>query len=148
MSPLDLLGKDIRSRLVTEFLEIGGVTMIDLDVIEDRAFIAANEQGVSIMAGPEYQIDTLHFYAEGVQGSHGYAGELPLNVHFGQKRNELLNALGKSSKSGGGRLNVKGEMIPKWDRFDFDTFSIHLQFSVPTDALELVTVMTREVVAV
>ncbi len=146
MSPLDLLGKDIRSRLVTEFLELRGITTIDLDVIEDRAFIAAEDQGVSITAGPQYRIDTLHFYAKGVQGSQGYVGELPLNVHFGQKQDEMSGLPGKPSKTGGGRLSPRGEMIPKWERFDFDTFSVHLQFSVPEDALELVTVMDREIV--
>lgn len=150
MTPLDLIGLDIRSKKVADFLESRSI-YVDLNVliadgVEREKSFTIQEQGIGVSSGLDMRISCIHLYAEGVQGCRQYPGELPLTLNFGQLRHEVLATLGPASKSGGGRLNAKGEMIPKWDRFDFGSCSVHLQFSPSDDSLELVTVMSSEVV--
>jgi hypothetical protein len=147
MTALDLLGLDIRSKRVADFLESRSLD-VDLNVfiadgIEREKSFTIADQGIGVSCGLDMLVNCIHLYGEGVQDCRQYPGELPLNLCFGQSRPEVLAMLGTVSKSGGGRLNAQGEMIPKWDHFDCENYSIHLQFS-PRDSLELVTVMNSE----
>jgi hypothetical protein len=80
-----------------------------------------NKDGSLIISG-------IHFYSEGYEGYHAYTGKMRGDVKFGDSKEAVRNKLGEPSKSGGGNKAV-GKIWPYWDRYDFQKYSIHIQYS-------------------
>jgi hypothetical protein len=140
MELLDLLGVDIRSKKVAEFLEsrsaFVNLSALEADGIIQKRYLTAKEQGLSIVANPNMSVTSLQLYGQNMQGFQQYSGVLPHNLIFGESSVESRNKLCGIEKSGTGKA--------QWDRFDMGKYFLHLQYE--NDKLVLVTVMTPEVV--
>lgn len=70
------------------------------------------------------------------QNASQYNDDLPQNLQFTYTREISRSILGQPQKSGG-----DNKIIPFWDKYTFDNYSLHLQFSKDS-TIDLVTLIS------
>jgi hypothetical protein len=71
-------------------------------------------------------------------------GEALSEVAFSLSRREVLNRFGSASKSGAAvRVPVLGDR-GAWDRFTLPAGSIHVQYRLDRDEIDMITLMCRD----
>ena len=66
------------------------------------------------------------------------------DIPFGLRRKEVLDRFGASSKSGAARRHpVLGAYGP-WDRFTCGAMTIHFQYRIDSDEIDMMTIMTSD----
>lgn len=137
---MDLLGVDIRSKKVADFLESRS-TFVDLNTlivegVEKEKSFTAKDQGIGVSAGTDMLISCVFLYGQGTQGCKQYVGDLPHRLSFGETSAETRKKLGTPEKSGRGEAH--------WDRYNLGSYYLHLQYE--NDRLALVTLMAPEAI--
>lgn len=73
-------------------------------------------------------------------------GEVLSELPFKQDRARVLARMGTPSKSGAGFSNpILGDFGP-WDRFRRSDFTVHVQYTTDSEAIEKITLMRNDVV--
>lgn len=83
-------------------------------------------------------LETILLYSEGLDEYSAYQGEMPNGISFGHSRAQVRKRLGKPEKSGAAS---KRDQIPPWDRYNFGTYGLHVQYAEDERSVELVTLM-------
>jgi len=148
MTPLiDLLGKNIASdeakRELARFpnmrSEIQHVTQSeDAQAVH---YLHSERDGIRIKCSPEGEIVTIFLMSEGKEGFRQFCGELPGDLDFDSTQEDAEHAFGEPAwRRPAGRIGSyeQGELM----RFDFPSYSLHLQFRNNNEGLDLVTAMT------
>jgi|SRR5688572_6576797 len=112
------------------------------DLEELRINYIFPENGVDLVCDAEERVTTIFLYSDQTRRFEEDLLDLP----FLFTRRQVIECLGPPSKSGG-RTNdpVLGEYGP-WDRFAMPDYSIHVQFRVDADRINLITLMRADVV--
>lgn len=117
----------------------------EFDDGQDR-YVSFKNAGVSVMFRDE-QLESLFFYAEGIDGFSGYAGQLPFGITFRDSEKQIVERIERAPSSEG---NVRGLPFPQrkesnWIRFTLPTWTLHAEFKDPSrSAARLITVMRRD----
>jgi hypothetical protein len=103
---------------------------------EDEATLLRKNQPL----GGRSLLSTVHLYSEGFENYHQYRQPLPGNVSFQDGRDEVRGKLGPPSASGGGKRAL-GRVWPSWDRYDFDNYSMSVQYSSDFGRVDLISLI-------
>jgi hypothetical protein len=115
-----------------EFKEIG-VSV----AFQEESFAAAGDG--SYLAEGKFVVIGVHLYSEGLDEYSEYPGSLPGDIRFGDTRDEIEQKLGPASAKGGGTQGFgQWKAWPLWDRFDGESYSLHVQYSAK-NRVELLT---------
>lgn len=110
----------------------------------DRRYLEAKHSGIAVGIGESGRVEIAFFYGGQREGFARYEGILPLDVRMSWDRSQVQAALGLPSRSGGGEdVPFFGKAAP-WDRYDFPSFSLHLEYGPgEDDPIELATLSSR-----
>jgi hypothetical protein len=110
---------------------------LDEDLPEKEVRYEFEGHGVEVLCDEAERIRTIFL--------HRGDGEALSEVAFSLGRRQVLDRFGFPSKSGAAvRLPVLGDK-GTWDRFSFPAGSIHFQYRLDRDEIEMVTLMCRGV---
>lgn len=112
--------------------------------IEDRFYMELPVSGLSFDADADRRVRAVFLHSAGKDGYQEYAGLLPECLLFSDSREAVLARLGKPSDSGGGKFIHFFGIAPRWDRFDQDSFFLHVQYANGEKSIELVTIMSLD----
>jgi hypothetical protein len=103
------------------------------DLPKKEVWYEFDEDGVEVICDEDESIRTIFLHAR--------VDESLSEISFSLSRTEVLDRFGPASKSGAAtRHPVLGES-GAWDRFNLGTMTIHFQYRVDFDEIELVTLM-------
>jgi hypothetical protein len=111
------------------------------ELIEDRFYMEMPASGIVFIAGLDGRVATIQLYAEGYQDYKGFAGELPEGISFTDDRRGIRARLGQPAASGGGTVIQFFGKAPSWDRFDRDSYSLHIQYVEGDGSINLVSLL-------
>jgi hypothetical protein len=121
-----LLGRPIESAVVNTFAaELG---RREAKTVVDRHYFKFQADGLSLATDAGMTIETIFLYGESREGFRRYAGELPHGLRLEWDRQRVRAALGEPSASGGGEEIPFYGFAARWDRYDFPTHSLHLEY--------------------
>jgi hypothetical protein len=125
-----------KSPLVLAFGEPGHAKMV-----HDRLYLEYPNSGIAFDADLDGKATTVFLYSEGYQDYKGFAGELPDGISFTDDRRAVHARLGQPSASGGGTVIQFFGKAPRWDRFDRQSYSVHVQYVEGDRCVSLVSLM-------
>lgn len=137
-SVVDFLGAHQSSAGLRKWVENlpGDMTTSESD---GRHYLEFMEAGVALQFDSKSSIlETILLYSKGLDEYSAYQGQLPDGIGFGHSRTEVRKRLGKPEQSGAAS---KRDQIPPWDRYNFGTYGLHVQYSDNEQSIELVTLM-------
>jgi hypothetical protein len=85
-------------------------------------------------------LTAVHLYADGVENFREYPLQLPGGLNFRETKAQVHEKLGAPSATGGGKKAL-GKIWPSWDRYDYDGYSVTVQYASGQDRVELVTLV-------
>jgi hypothetical protein len=139
----DLLRRPSDDSAVRDF--IGGLGSPGTEVArEGESALDFPESGISMIVGPDRRITAIQFFSSGRDGFRDFAGVLPLGLRFSQSRPEVRGRLGDPHRTGGGGSSHLYRDVPRWDRYDWPSYSLHLEYAGEGEGISLVTLMTPE----
>jgi hypothetical protein len=98
--------------------------------------------GIDLVLTEDYSINAIHFFSgkDKTQNASQYSDDLPCSLRFSDTRKTVRNQFGHPQKSGGGAISeVDAKIIPFWDKYVFDRFSLHIQYD-DNGTTDLITV--------
>jgi len=111
------------------------------DLIDDRFHLQIPSYGIGFIASFDGRVSTIFFYSEGVDQYREFASELPEGITFRDSRSSVQVRLGKPDASGGGTVIQFLGKAPKWDRFDRQHYTLHIQYTDAEEAINLVSLI-------
>ena len=137
---VELLGKRLdevaRAQLVVA-LGDKGLT----ELVGDRFHMDFKNSGIAFIAPLDGKVTSIQLFAEGYEGYRQYRGQLPDGLAFNASRSSVLAHLGSAPASGGGGIVQFLGKVPKWDRFDRNDYSLHVQYVDDETAINLISLM-------
>lgn len=113
---------------------------ISLSNVEDVFYLTNEEMGVEIVMNIDKTIESIHFFS-GTNLKYGpFTENLPYNLCFSDKRYDVLKKVGTPAKSGGGEEVLLFGFIPKWDKYYYDSYSLHIQYEGNNGCIDMVTI--------
>jgi hypothetical protein len=96
------------------------------------------ELGIDLTLKPDRSIWAVHLYSENHSGAKMFKDALPFNLKFSHSRENTRGLLGTPTIMGGGDYSIIYGTTPNWDKYVYDGYFLHLQFS-KKDKIDLVT---------
>lgn len=115
---------------------------VDLEVIMKNLYLTNSEEGIGLVLNNEKKILSIHLYSKGYNGHKEYRGEFAFNIDFQASKYFVHQRLGEPAKSGGGEVInfiFKGP-ISKWDKYYFENYSLHFQYTDNESTINLITI--------
>lgn len=100
-------------------------------VPDSRAF----EKGIRVLRA-------VFLYSNGCDGFRQYQGPLLCDLLLSDTRSNIQRKLGQPSVSGGGNKGPSNMVWPLWDRYDFEDFSMRVDYSEGVQNIRTITLMT------
>jgi hypothetical protein len=133
--PEDILGQFVYTPLVATFLgTLGGARFDRFADLEIREYA---DKGLAVYINRDRRVVSVFLYSARDESHASYAGVMPRHLSFADTAKEVADKIGRASASG----RIKESGAP-WDRCDFDTVSIHVQYRLDSKGIEMVTLMT------
>ncbi|WP_092051329.1 hypothetical protein [Planctomicrobium piriforme] len=111
------------------------------DLVDNRFHLQMPMHGLGIVGDFDGRVSTIFFYSEGMDGYRQFAGDLPDELQFQDSKECIHEKLGPPSTSGGGEAIELFGRLPKWDRYDRDESSLHIQYLDDETSIGLVSLM-------
>lgn len=146
---IDLLGKNLAAPEVAKRLaDYPALRHEDGDASGDErvgtvAYLRSLRDGLLIKLSGDGEILAIFMLSDGKDGGSEFRGELPGRLNFAAEPEDAVRLLGKpalrrpESKYGGVTL---GEFL----RYDYPSYSLHIQFRADHDGIDLVTAMVAK----
>lgn len=111
---------------------------IEIETIEDEKYMFNPEKGIDIVMNKTTNIHTIHLFSGRTSESKRYAGEIVFNLNFEMKQSDIFKALGKPNRYGQEHKDIFGT-VPAWDKYYYDSYSLHLQYNSTNERIDLIT---------
>lgn len=111
------------------------------DLIDNRFHLQIRLHGIEFVADFDGRVSTVFFYSGGANDYRQFAGALPEGIGFGDSQSSVHQRLGQPSVNGGGKVIQFFGKAPKWDRYDREGFSLHIQYVDNESSISLVSLM-------
>jgi len=98
------------------------------------------ELGIDLIMREDYFIKSIHFFSGSQNDSRQFTDPLPLDLDFSFSRKKTRALLGEPDSIGGGGFSFLYGITPPWDKYLFDNYALHLQFSESEDEIDLITI--------
>jgi hypothetical protein len=115
-----------------------------IQTVDGTNYISNKEKGIELVLANEKIISTIHFFGDGRPDEKKFRETMPLNINLNCSRQQILDNFGMPNESGGGQRNLYFGTIPYWDKYFFDTYSLHFQYSDEKTKIDLVTIMSLD----
>lgn len=110
----------------------------NVEEIEGHFYLINMDEGIDLVLSPSYCIQSIHLFAESIKTS-GYKGEVPLKLNFSMAQDSVRRQLGNPIKGGGEYRDIWGD-VPLWDKYFFDGYTLHIQYTSDKFGIELITI--------
>lgn len=104
---------------------------------EDEATLLRKDQPI----GGKCILAAVHLYSEGFENYHQYGQNLPGGLRFDDGSQQVHQKLGEPSATGGGKRAL-GRLWPRWDRYDFDAYSLSVQYAPDLSRIDLISLIS------
>ena len=111
------------------------------DLINDRFHLQIPNHGIGLDADFDGCVSTIFFYGGEVDEYSQFAGDLPEGVSFSDSQCSVHQRLGQPSAHGGGNMVQFFGNAPKWDRYDRQGFSLHIQYADGERSISLISLI-------
>lgn len=108
--------------------------------IEKNFYLTNKFQGIGIVMSQNLIITSVNFYSGKLEDSQIFKEELPLNLEFSFNREGIHQRFGKPNRTGGGNTNIYLGNVPYWDKYYFDKYTLHIQYSRDCSMIDMITV--------
>ena len=105
----------------------------------DAYFQLNAAKGIDLIMTPALNVKAVHFYSGVQEDINEFTGNLPCNLQFSLSRDKVRSMLSLPSASGGGGFSFLYGTTPFWDKYIFDDYTLHLQFSKNLERVDLIT---------
>jgi hypothetical protein len=95
--------------------------------------------GIDLIFTEQRYLKSIHFYSGEQNGMSRFGKELPHDLIFSFSRSQTIEILGKPNQSGGGGYSILYGTTPSWDKYYFERYALHLQFSEGDKSVVLVS---------
>lgn len=112
---------------------------IELEKIEETFYLTSKQNGIGIIINNELSVTSIRFYSENYEGCHAFKENLLYGIEFSLSKNNIREMFGIPNRSGGGHRNLYLGQMPSWDRYLFDFFSLHIQYSIGYNSIDMIT---------
>ena len=107
--------------------------------IEHNKHLYNPEKGLDMVMDDYLKIHTIHLYSGNTSDGKEFMGGRIHHVDFSMNRESVKNILGEPNRTGGGYKAVWG-MVPLWDKYYFEKYFLHLQYSQKCGSIDLITI--------
>jgi|GEM_PF-1469914 len=134
---------------VRELVRRYGLSQVTGDDLSDEGlpreyYLESRMHGVLIRYYEPRLVKTVYLHSGTKDGFCRFQGPLMVGITFQSYRDDVVRALGTSSRSANpGVIPILGPH-GGWDRYDRESYSIHFGYSASTGMLELVTIMAPD----
>lgn len=144
----NLIGVHVRDPQFLAFLRHLGedphVVLLGEDDLHESAALVFEKRGLEIAFDKGQKINAIHVFSAGVQGYGQYTGVLPRQLAFQMSRKATRALLGPPSRTGGPVKAIIGEDVHYWDRWDYETFVLHVQYPEEKNAVTMLTLISLD----
>lgn len=113
---------------------------IQLNDVGGIYYLLNPQLGLDITFTELFHVKSIHFYLGSEKGIGQFEERLPLDLDFSFSRDHSRMLLGDPMQSGGGGFNIIYGEAPFWDKYRYDSFYLHLQFSKEKQSINLITI--------
>ena len=140
------LGKHHNDGVVTNLLSSIGDNpeVMNLEI----TYYIYKKKGMNLVFDENLMLSSIQLYPQGVDGYDEYTGDLPQGIRFHSSRAEVRSKFGNPTASGGGNVLPILGMTRQWDRFDYDTHTLHFEYQVGEETISLITLGAKVKTAV
>jgi hypothetical protein len=142
----NLIGLHAKDLRLLDFLRRLGEEPQIFEMMEDdpseSGVLVFKKVGLQISFDKERKVNTIHVFSEGMQGYGQYSGALPMGLSFQMNRKATIALLGKPSRTGGPVKAILGKNVHYWDRWDSESFVLHLMYPEKKDSITELTIMS------
>ena len=107
-------------------------------------YISNESEGIDIVMSKDLIINTIHLSSKLNKNRLQFDGELPFEVKFSFSRNEIRKLLGAPNKTGGGHELLYVGYVPFWDKYHFESYTVHFQYSVNNLSINVITIASLQ----
>lgn len=101
-------------------------------------YLINKSKGIELVMSNEFIITSIHLFS-GEDGNYqAFKEDLPFKLKFSFTKDDIHELFGKPNKSGGGHKSLFLEFIANWDKYYFDNYSLHFQYS--KTRIEIITI--------
>ncbi len=109
----------------------------------DVSYLFNPSAGIDIIIRKDNSIKAIHFYSGKIDGASQFKDALPFNIDFSQTREAVQVIFGKPGQSGGGEKSFLYNKTKFSDKYFFDRYDLHLQFSEIDSTIDLMTISSN-----
>jgi hypothetical protein len=120
----------------------------ETNLIGDELYLTLRHQGLAFVASLDGNVSSIQFFSDGHQGHKQFKDALPEGILFKDSRSAVHDRLGDPDVSGGGMVMHFLGKVPKWDRYDRQDYSLHIQYAEDESSVCLVSLMRPDAVPV
>ena len=116
----------------------------DLEQIEDddTFYVENSDKGIDVVFSENLDVIAVHLFSGKFLNLNIFNEELPFDLNFLFSRVKVSRLLGEANVRGGGYGRGQLGIVPYWDKYYFDSYSLHLQYSNDESYIELITIGT------
>lgn len=104
----------------------------------DDEYIIFKDEGVCFLF-EEGKLDSIFIYSDlNELGISGYSRSMVKGISFHDNESQVVNQLGTPDRRGGNKEWILG-YIPKWIKYVFEEYKLHIQFDETEGFIEMVT---------
>ena len=108
--------------------------------IEDSFYLTNKFRGIEVVLSINFVVTSIHFFSDLNEETNAFQEELPLQIKLTYDRIQIRQVLGTPNKNGGGIEAPVIGYILCWDKYYFDNFSLHIQYSKNNNLINMVTI--------
>lgn len=117
------------------------------ELIEDEFHMEFRNAGITFVGSFDGRVQAILLHAREHEEYQEYQGPLPEGIRFGDSRKKVRKALGEPTATGGGEMMpLLGEKAQQWDRYDWNSYSLHFEYAEGEKSIDLVTLMRPDAV--
>jgi hypothetical protein len=88
-------------------------------------------------------ITSIHLFSGNTSDAKRFEGSPVNNISFDTTQEDVQKVLGTPTRKGGGYKDVLG-VVPKWDKYYFDFYTLHFQYAALTGKIDIMTIATMK----
>lgn len=110
-------------------------------IVQDEMdyYLSNEEKGIEIVISTVFEINTIHLFSK-YENYMQFEDELPFNIEFSLTKVDIRSLLGEPSRTGGGTNALYIGFVYPWDKYYFDNYTMHFQYSIDELAISIITI--------
>jgi hypothetical protein len=111
---------------------------IGITKIEDDMSMFNEQKGIDLILSRLLQVTSIHLFSGNNPQAKRFQDNIIHDLNFEMDQSAIIRTLGDPKRTGGGYTDIFGE-VPIWDKYIYNAYSLHLEYSISTGKLDLIT---------